>query len=42
MICEECWSDAYLRMLDRPDKSQYDHYLGLLNERHGSTHEKDV
>jgi hypothetical protein len=31
--CEKCWSDAYVRMLQNPDKSQTDHYIDLLNER---------
>lgn len=42
MICEKCWSDAYLRMRDKPYKSQYDHYLDLLNERKDNPCKKDV
>lgn len=32
MICEKCWSDAYIRSLGT-GKSQYDCYLELLAER---------
>ena len=31
--CEKCWSDAYMRMLTDPSKSQSDHYQHLLEER---------
>lgn len=32
-VCEKCWSDAALRVLDQPGKSQTEHYLDLLEER---------
>lgn len=31
--CEKCWSDAYMRMVDHPMKSQSEHYQDLLEER---------
>jgi len=31
--CEKCWSDAYLRMMCDPSKSQAEHYRDLLRER---------
>ncbi len=31
--CEKCWSDAYLRMLDHPSKSQAEHYKDIVAER---------
>ena len=32
--CERCWADAYTRMHTRQDgRSQYEHYVDLLNER---------
>lgn len=31
--CERCWSDAYLRMLSDPSKTQADHYCDLIEER---------
>ena len=32
MICEKCWSDAYLRWMET-GKSQYQCYLEILEER---------
>lgn len=32
-VCEKCWSDAYMRMMAHPSKSQTEHYLDLLEER---------
>lgn len=31
--CEKCWSDAYLRFVVNPNKSQTEHYYDLLEER---------
>lgn len=31
--CEKCWSDAYMRYLSNPDKSQSEHYSDLILER---------
>jgi hypothetical protein len=31
--CEKCWNDAYVRMINNPDKSQSQHYHDLLEER---------
>lgn len=31
-MCEKCWADAGMRSRDN-DKSQYDNYLELLEER---------
>ena len=31
--CEKCWSDAYMRTLAEPNKSQAAHYRDLLEER---------
>lgn len=33
MACEKCWGDAYMRHLDNPSKTQFDHYSELLKER---------
>ena len=32
-VCEKCWADAAKRTLDRPRKTQAEHYEDLLNER---------
>ncbi|GIV43937.1 MAG: hypothetical protein KatS3mg035_1060 [Bacteroidia bacterium] len=32
--CEKCWSDAYMRTLSDPMKSQYEHYVDLIKERY--------
>ena len=31
--CEKCWSDAYMRTLSDPMKSQAEHYHNLIIER---------
>ena len=31
--CEKCWADAYMRMINNPEKSQTEHYYALLEER---------
>lgn len=41
VLCQKCWDDAHLRMMDDPTKTQTDHYLDLIKERNGcveSTH----
>jgi len=32
-VCEKCWADAYLMMLDNPDKTQTECYSELLDKR---------
>lgn len=32
MTCKKCWDMAYMRMINNPNKSQYDHYKELLKE----------
>jgi len=32
-MCEKCWNDASLRVGSDSSKSQYDHYLDLMDER---------
>jgi hypothetical protein len=32
-FCEKCWSWAYMRTLGDPSRSQYEHYLDVLNEQ---------
>lgn len=32
-ICEKCWKDAYMRMVNQPSKAQTEHYMDLLEER---------
>lgn len=35
MICEKCWSDAFVLTFSNTSKSQYDHYLDLIkNHNH--------
>lgn len=31
--CEKCWSDAYVRSIENPMKTQTEHYQDLLKER---------
>jgi hypothetical protein len=33
MSCEKCWSDAYLRWMSDPSKTQAEHYKDLIDER---------
>ena len=33
MICQQCWDDAYVRMMTNPSKTQMEHYMDLLEER---------
>jgi hypothetical protein len=44
MACEKCWSDAFLRMLADPSRTQTEHYSDLLLERKESpcTPEQDA
>ena len=32
-MCQKCWDDAHLRMQGDSSKSQYDHYVDLMDER---------
>ena len=32
-ICDKCWDDAGLRTQGDSSKSQYDHYVELMDER---------
>lgn len=32
-ICHKCWNDAFDRSVNDRTKTQYEHYLDILNER---------
>ncbi len=32
-MCNKCWNDAALRVGEDSSKSQYDHYIDLIDER---------
>ncbi len=32
-ICEKCWSDSYTRSLSNQNKTRWQHYIDLLDER---------
>lgn len=34
--CPKCWTDAFMRTMSDPSKSQIEHYRDLLEERKGS------
>lgn len=44
MGCEKCWSAAYIRHMNNPQKSQAEHYVDLLEDRkaHPCTPEEEL